>query len=229
MYKKLEDERIVKKTNKVIAPMYVLILALTCIAAIIKYIFFTQEISNYILELVAIIGSIGYLIFISIVNHIPIFSSEDQCIKELQNKYRTYSFNICFCVYVVGEFILLLIQGEEFYRIIGFYLLIWFIPSIIITRKLIKKGLFVWGSKKRKKNGIKEFRKHCILGSLFYGVFMEWSSLWKNRSFNPIGIVRILGMAALWGIPFYFIMKLFMDNSEKNSDRELEKAEKYDG
>ncbi|MCS4476454.1 hypothetical protein JQ032_15100 [Clostridium botulinum] len=57
---------------------------------------------------------------------------------------------------------------------------------------------------------------------------MEWSSLWKNRSFNPIGIVRILGMAALWGIPFYFIMKLLINNSEKNSDRELEKAEKYD-
>lgn len=124
--------------------MYVLILALTCIAAIIKYIFFTQEISNYILELVATIGAMGYLIFISIINHIPIFSSEDQCIKELQNKYRTYSFNICFWIYVVGEFILLLIQGEEFYKIIGFYLLIWFIPSIIITRKLIKKD-FLFG------------------------------------------------------------------------------------
>ncbi|KEI90853.1 DUF6773 family protein [Clostridium botulinum] len=229
MYKKLKDERIVKKTNKVIAPMYVLILALTCIAAIIKYIFFTQEISNYILELVATIGAMGYLIFISIINHIPIFSSKDQCIRELQNKYRTHSFNICFWVYIVGEFILLLIQGEEFYKIIGFYLLIWFIPSIIITRKLIKKGLFVWGSKKREKNGIKSFRKRCILGSLFYGIFMKWDSVWKDGIFNPKGILYILGMAAFWGIPFYFIMKLFMDNSEKNSDRELEKAEKYDG
>ncbi len=73
MYKKLKDERIVKEANKVIAPMYVLILALTCIVAIIKYIFFTQEISNYILELVATIGAMGYLTFISIINHIPIF------------------------------------------------------------------------------------------------------------------------------------------------------------
>ncbi|MCS4481880.1 hypothetical protein JQ038_02320 [Clostridium botulinum] len=133
--------------------MYVLILALTCIAAIIKYIFFTQEISNYILELVATIGAMGYLIFISIINHIPIFSSEDQCIKELQNKYRTYSFNICFWIYVVGEFILLLIQGEEFYKIIGFYLLIWFIPSIIITRKLIKKDFLFGGVKREGKMG----------------------------------------------------------------------------
>ncbi|OPD19527.1 hypothetical protein AL710_13630 [Clostridium botulinum] len=229
MYKKLKDERIVKEANKVIAPMYVLILVLTCIGAIIKYIFFTQEISNYILELVATIGAMGYLIFISIINHIPIFSSEDQCIRELQNKYRTYSFNICFWVYVFGEFILLLIQREEFYKIVGFYFLIWFIPSIIITRKLIKKGLFVWGSKKREKNGMKSFRKHCILGSLFYGIFMKWDSVWKDGTFNPKGILYILGMAAFWGMPFYFIMKLLIFNSEKNSDKELEEAEKYDG
>ncbi|MCC5424158.1 DUF6773 family protein [Clostridium botulinum] len=229
MYKKLKDERIVKEANKVIAPMYVLILVLTCIGAIIKYIFFNQEISNYILELVATIGAMGYLIFISIINHIPIFSSEDQCIRELQNKYRTYSFNICFWVYVFGEFILLLIQGEEFYKIVGFYFLIWFIPSIIITRKLIKKGLFVWGSKKREKNGMKSFRKHCILGSLFYGIFMKWDSVWKDGTFNPKGILYILGMAVFWGMPFYFIMKLLISNSEKNSDKELEEAEKYDG
>ncbi len=43
MYKKLKDERIVKEANKVIAPMYVLILALTCIVAIIKYIFLPRK------------------------------------------------------------------------------------------------------------------------------------------------------------------------------------------
>lgn len=197
IYNKLKDERIVKETNKISAPMYMLILALTCIVAIIKYIFFTQEISNYILELVAIIGSIGYLIFISIVNHIPVFSSKDQCIKELQNKYRTYSFNICFCIYVVDEVILLVIEGEEFYKMVAFYPFIWLIPGITITRKSIKKGLLIWVSKKRKKNGIKKFRIGCIFCSLFYGVFMKWSSLWKNGSFNPMGIVWILEMAAL--------------------------------
>ncbi len=76
---------------------------------------------------------------------------------------------------------------------------------------------------------IKLFRKHCILGSLFYGIFMKWDSVWKDGIFNPKGILYILGMAAFWGIPFYFIMKLLISNSEKNSDKELEKAEKYDG
>ncbi len=44
---------------------------------------------------------------------------------------------------------------------------------------------------------------------------MKWDSVWKDGIFNPKGILYILGMAAFWGIPFYFIMKLLISNSEK--------------
>ncbi len=86
----------------------------------------------------------------------------------MQNKYRTHSFNICFWVYIVGEVILLLIKEEEFYKIAVFYLFICIIPGIIISKKLIKEGLFIFGSKKRKKNGIKKFRRKTMNHSQKY-------------------------------------------------------------
>ncbi|KHF04801.1 spore gernimation protein, partial [Vibrio parahaemolyticus] len=58
---------------------------------------------------------------------------------------------INFALIYIMYLIIRLNNYDEFYKIVGFYLLIWFIPSIIITRKLIKKGLFVWGSKKKEK------------------------------------------------------------------------------
>lgn len=227
MSKKQKDERIKKETNKIIAPLYGLILILTCIVAVAKYILLTHEISNYILELMAIIVSMGYLIIRSLSNGISIFSSEDECIKELQNTYRTHSFSICFWVYIVGEFILVLIPGQEI-EISGLYVFIWFIPSIIITVKAIKRGLFVWGSKNREKKGIASFKKRVLLGSLFFGIFTGWSDLWKGGMVHPVGIVWILGRAVAWGIPFYFIMKLMISKGEKNSDKELDKAENLD-
>lgn len=225
MIRKQKDERIIKETNKIIAPLYVMILILTCIVAVAKYIFLTHEVSHYILELIAIITSIGYLIFRSLLNRIPIFSSEDECIKELQNTYRTNSFYICFWVYIVGEFILVLISGQEV-EIVGFYVLIWLIPSIIITVKSIKRGLFIWGSKNREKRGMVSFKKRVLLGSLFFGIFTGWSNLWNDGIFQPMGIVWVIGRAIGWGIPFYFVMKLMISKGEKNSDKELEKAEK---
>jgi hypothetical protein len=227
MRKKPKDERIVKETNKVIAPLYLLMLILTCVAVAAKYIFLTHQIINYILELIALIGSIGYLLVRSKLNGIQIFSSKDECIKEFQNTYRTHSFYICFGVYIIGEFILLFIPGQEL-EVIIFYILIWFIPSLIITIKAIKKGLFIWGSKSRKKIGIASFKKRVLIGSLFFGLFTAWRHLWQNGMFHPIGIVYILGAAATWGIPFYFIMTLMMSKSEKISDKELDKAEKLD-
>ena len=223
----LKDERIIKESNKILAPLYVLVLTLTCIVAVTKYLFLTQEISYYILEIIGIITSIGYLFVRSILKGIPIFYSEDECIKELQNTYRAHSFSLCIWIYLFGGFILLFIQGQEV-EIVGLYIFIWFIPSAIITIKGIKRGLFVWGSKNREKKGIVSFKKNVLLGSLFFGIIMGWSHLWKDGSFQPMGIVVIIGSAVSWGIPFYFIMKLMMSKSEKNSNKELEKAEKLD-
>jgi len=173
----LKDERIIKESIKIMSPLYVLVLILTCIVAMIKYIFLTQEISYYILEIIGIITSIGYLFVRSILNGIPIFYSEDECIKELQNTYRAHSFILCFWIYVFGVSILLLIPGQEV-EIVGLDSFISFIPSIIIIIKGIKRGLFVWGSKNREKKGMVSFKKSILIGSLFGGIFIGWVVLY---------------------------------------------------
>ncbi len=224
LIKKLKDERIIKETNKISSPLYLLILILTVIVSSTKYIFFTQELSNYILEVLAISVSMGYLIISSLINGIPIFSSGDECINELQNKYRARSFEICFYTYVFGEFILLLIPGQSL-GIIAFYILIWIVPGAIFTVKAIKRRLLLWGGENRKKKTIADFKKRVILGSLFYGIFMRWEHLWEQGKFQPMEILKILGAAAMWGIPFYFIMKLIISNGEKKSNKELEASD----
>ncbi|MBU5483908.1 hypothetical protein KQI86_06170 [Clostridium sp. MSJ-11] len=221
MIKKLKDERIIKETNKISSPLYLLILILTVTVAVTKYIFFTQELSNYILEIAAITVSMGYLISNSLINGIPIFSSDDECINELQNKYRARSFEICFYTYVFGEFIALLVPGQAL-GITALYILIWIVPSAIFTVKAVKRGLLIWGGENRKKKTIVDFKKRVILGSLFYGTFMRWEYLWEQGKFQPMEILKILGAAAMWGIPFYFTMKLIISNGEKKSNKELE-------
>lgn len=216
-----KDERILKENNKITAPLYVLILLLTFIVSITKYMFIAREFSNYILELIATVTSIGYLFFKSLFSRIPIFSSPDECIKELQNVYRAHSFFICFWVYIIGEFILILVPGQE-HKIVGLYFLIWFIPSIIISSKSIKRGLLIWGSKSREKKGLTSLKKSVLIGGLFFGIFTGRDYLWKDGIFQPTEIVFIIGIASCWSILFYFIMKMMISKGEKNSKKELE-------
>ncbi|MDZ4957041.1 hypothetical protein GNF51_14785 [Clostridium perfringens] len=49
----------------------------------------------------------------SLINGIPIFSSGDDCIKELQSKYLSHGFAICSFIFIVGELILLMIPGQS--------------------------------------------------------------------------------------------------------------------
>lgn len=222
MYKKMKDERITKEQNKIIAPMYGLILLLTAMCVVVKYIFFTHQLVYYILDGLAVSISMIYLISRCLFDGISIMLSKDENIKEIQDKYCTQSLYICFWIYITGQFALFLLRQEKI-EAIGLYFFVWGIPALIITIKCIKNGLFVWGTKKRKKKGIAEFRKRTVIGSLFYGIFMRWVTAWSDSGFslNLKDILAILGMAAMWGIPFYFIMKLFMDKSEKISDKKV--------
>lgn len=216
------DERIVKRTNGISAKLYPVIMALTIIMAVAKYFLVTQNVEDYILEMVAIVGSLGYLLIRSIITQIPVIGYSDECIQELQNSYRAHSFNICFFLYVFGEFILFFIFDKL--EVATLYIPIWSIPAFIYTVYSIKNGLFIWGSKKKQVNNIKSFKRNTIIGSLFYGTVVGGNHLFDNGKFNPMGIVTIIMLALMWGIPFYFIMKVLIKESEKCANDELKNS-----
>jgi len=128
-----------------------------------------------------------------------------------------------FFIYIYGEFILMF--GFNKIAISTMYIAVWFIPACIITVQMLKKGLFIWGSKKVEKKATKSFKKNVIIGSLCFGIIMGGKELFSNGAFNPKGILWILGYALGWGIPFYFMMNALIKTSEKKADNELKKIE----
>ncbi|MBU3153724.1 hypothetical protein LL037_18160 [Clostridium estertheticum] len=223
MKSKAKDERIVKQSNEICAHLYPLIIILTIIQAIFKYLLLTQNITDYILEIIAILGSIGYLLIRTYITGIPLFRHSDKCVHEIQNRYVMHSFYICFITYVFGEFILMFVFDK--WILSSTYVLVWIIPACIYTFKIVKNGLFVWGSKKAEVAGVKSFKVRVAIGSIFYGVVMEWKVLFKNNNFHPIGLILVIMMAIGWGIPFYFIMKSIKNKSERHSNNELMEIE----
>lgn len=219
-----KDERIMKVNNRIAAPLYALILVMTFLVAIIKLLFITQDIVDFILEIVAVFGSIGYVCIRLAAIQVPLFTKSDEIISEIQNRYRAHGFYICFATFVFGEFILMFVFDKVL--ITALYILVWSVPSIIYTVLVIKKGVFILGSKRTEKSSMSSFKKRVVIGSGFFGIVCGWSFLFKDGSFQPMGLLAVAGMAVGWGIPFYFIMKAMIKKSESIADKKVKEAEK---
>ena len=50
---------------------------------------------------------------------------------------------------------------------------------------------------------------------------MDGSFLYRDGVFHAEGILWILGLAAMWGVPFYFCFAHMMDVAEKKADKNL--------
>ena len=64
-----------------------------------------------------------------------------------------------------------------------------------------------------------------MLGALVYGLIMGFPQLYHDGAFHAEGILWVLGMAALWGIPFYLIFVGIMKVSENKADKNLKEKE----
>lgn len=78
---KLKDERIIKESNAIIAPLYSVIVILSVAIIIIKYLIFTPELIYYYLEVIAVCVSILYLIIRTLISRIPLKMQEIHVLK----------------------------------------------------------------------------------------------------------------------------------------------------
>ena len=221
------DERIEKETNKLSARMYGLMLVLTNACLVFKIVkglpFYL-----YALEIIIELTLIGYFLVKESQSGILFMNKRDEATQTVHEGILAKAFNLAFNEVVYGEFILmfgLLIWAKEYFGWIVSYFVIWVPASLIITVASIKKGWFVWGSKKKEKEGTKAFGKRVIVGSLFYGVFMGVFMMFGHGGFEVKYLVMMPIMAAMWGIPFYFIMLFMVKKAEKQADKQLEEVE----
>ncbi len=224
---KVVDERIEKESNKLSAKMYALMLVLTNACLIFKI---TKGLPFYLyaLEIIVELTMILYFLVKESQSGILFMNKKDEATQTLHEGVLAKAFNIAFNIVVEGEFLLmfgLLIWAREYFFWMCSYFVIWVPAALIITVLSIKRGWLVWGTKKKEQEGTKAFGKRVVIGSLGYGCFMGVFFMILTGEFAVKYLVMMPIMAAMWGIPFYFIMLFLVKKAEKQADKKVEAVE----
>ena len=236
----IKDERIEKESNKLTTPMFYLFSAGLLVCLVVKLVL-GEPWYNFLLEILCLVPAWGYALVKRVQNGILVIREKDEALLTIRDAIMSKAFMISFWVILFGELIYMFAvtdmmnpesmihSGEELWTRewtwMVVYLAIWFVPAIIITVYTLKKGWMIWGSKKREVTGKKEFAKRVVIGSLFFGLIMGLPELIANGIFYVKGWLMILGMAAMWGILFYFAMLGLMKYSEKKADKLVQEKE----
>ncbi len=232
----IKDERIEKETNKVMAAVFWLFLA-GLLASLITKLVLGEPWYNFILEILCIVPSVGYALVKRSSNGVLFLKEKDEALVTIRNGIMAKAFHIAlnilidgeliYMFYIIGVLDVLKAEDTEWCREMTWmivYLVIWFIPSLIVTILTIKNGWMVWGSKKRETTGKKNFAKSTAIGALFFGLLMGAVEFLEN-GFSVRVLITIFGTGALWGILFYFMMLATIKISEKNADKAVKKQE----
>ena len=241
MFKKKEkvrDERIEKEESKLVAPVFYLFSAGLLISLVVKLVM-GETYQNFLLELCCLLPSWGYALVKGGTLGVLWMKEKDEALCSIRNDIMKKAYMIAFWILTTGQLIYMYFVAD-YMKTMGLpenitwtkewtwsvvYLLIDLVPAAIISVYSLKKGLLVWGSKKREVTGKKEFAKRTVMGALLFGVLMGLPELFVDGVFQPRTILVMLGMGAAWGIPFYFLMMAFIKISEKNADKAVKEEE----
>ena len=236
----VKDERIEKETNKLMTPMFYLFSA-GLLACLVLKLVLREPWYNFVLEIACLVPAWGYALVKRAQSGILVMKEKDDALLSIRDAIHSKAFMISFWVIIIGEVLYMFAMTDYFgrYGIIEpdevswpremtwlvVYLAIWLIPALIVTVNTLKKGWMVWGSQKREVTGKKAFGKRVIVGSLFFGLIIGLPELIANGIFYAKGWLMILGMAAMWGVLFYFGMLGMIKLSEKNADKAVKEKE----
>ena len=236
----VKDERIEKESNKLMTPMFYLFSAGLLACLVVKLVL-GEPWYNFVLELACLVPAWGYAIIKRAQSGILVLKEKDDVLLSIRDAIHSKAFMISFWVIIIGEMFYMFAVTDYFsrYSVIHqdakiwtremtwmlVYLAVWFVPAIIITVGMLKKGWMVWGSKKREVTGKKEFGKRVIIGSLFFGLIMGVPELIAHGIFYWKGWLTIVLTGAVWGILFYVFMLGMIKFSEKNADKLVQEKE----
>ena len=231
--KRKPDERIVKESNHLAGKMFYVMCALLAVSLVVKC-WFDLPWYVYALEIVSLTAGVVCFLFKEINYGILFVKEKDAALTELHDASLTKAMMVQFWLMTIGECIPILLCAyiEEllpYFWWFASYMLILLPVSLVITVYSLKKGWLVWGSKKQEKTGKKNFAVRVAIGALAYGVLMEmfdgFKHVYHDGAFHAEGLLRVVGMAACWGILFYFAMLAVIKVSEKRANKRLQEAE----
>lgn len=221
--KRVVDERIQKESDCLYEKMAYLLLVMTISSLMIK-VALGKSMMVYSLEVISVIIA-GLIFLIGEWNKGILFVKKtDDALKDMHREVMRKVYMAMTEVYITGGLIILCIDKSADGYIVSF-LILWFIPTLIVTIFSIKNGWLVWGTKKREKIGKTELAKRTAIGALFFGIFMGGEFLFKDGRFEPAGLLWILGLGASWGLLFYFLFSIFISAAEKQSYKKLDEIE----
>ncbi len=217
---KNHDERIEKRSNALAAKLLVVMLALQVIVLIVKVCL--GGAAYCLLDVVALAVGLGTAAVLMTIK--GVWRAGDEILREIRTACLAKAFGYMLQTLVFGEFLLFIINPDN----VMWYapsIIVWSIPALVYTVLAVKNGLFQWGGRKAESTGKAKLAKSTALGALFFGVVMGGPECIKDGAFDPMGIVKIIGMGAMWGILFYLMFSAMLKLGEKRADKEVQEAE----
>lgn len=217
----IQDERITKQTNALVARLLPLMLLLQTIVLLAKLLLGGGM--TCLPDAAALAVGAGLAAILLTVK--GVWRAEDEALQEIRDTCLSIAFTAMFAVLLVGEFIGVMLDEAH----TAWYaptVLVWFIPALILTVQFIRRGLFHWGGRQAEKNGQKRLAISTAIGALFFGVVMGADACFVDGAFEPRGLLTVLGMAASWGVMFYLLMTLMLKVGGKQADKKVAEAER---
>ena len=220
--KKIVDERVQKESNAVLARLYWVALALQAVVLVVK-LCMGAELLQWALDGLIILAGLGVM---AVMRNIKgLWGRMDEALREIDNSVLSTSFGTMLWVALLGSLLLMFGNGEENALWYGSTMLPVLIASGIYTVIAIKRGLLLWGGDRNKGCTKLQLRKSTTLGALFFGIVMGAPDCFVGGTFRIMGLVKIILMAAMWGLMFYGMMVLAINRGEKSANKTLEEVE----
>ena len=217
---KQTDERIEKSSNALAAKLLWVMVVLQVIVLLVKVCL--GGAAYCLLDVVALAAGLGTAAVLMTIK--GVWRAGDEILREIRTACLAKAFGYMLQTLVFGEFLLFVINPDD----VMWYapsIIVWSIPALVYTVLAVKNGLFQWGGKKAESTGKAKLAKSTALGALFFGVVMGGPECIKDGAFDPVGIVKIIGMGAMWGILFYLMFSAMLRLGEKRADKEVQEAE----
>lgn len=214
------DERIEKSSNALAAKLLWVMVALQVIVLIVKICL--GGAAYCVLDGVALAVGLGTAAILMTIR--GVWRAGDEILREIRTTCLARAFMAMLMTLVVGEFLLIMLD-EANAKWYAASLIVWSIPALVYTVLSVKGGLFQWGSRKAESTGKGKLASSTALGALFFGVVMGGPECIKDGAFNPMGLVKVFGMAAMWGILFYLMFSTLLKVGGKQADKAAAEAE----
>ena len=214
------DERIEKSSNALAAKLLLVMTALQVIVLIVKL--SLGGAAYCLLDVLALLAGPGTAAVLLTIR--GVWHAGDEILREIRTTCLSKAFMSMLMTLVTGEFMLIMLDPEHS----AWYaasLIVWSIPALIYTVAAVKNGLFQWGGKKAETTGKAKLARSTALGALFFGIVMGGPECITNGAFNPMGLVKVIGMGATWGILFYLMFSGLLKVGEKQADKAAAEAE----